>query len=966
MILSFTRPELLLLLPLAGAALWLSARVSYADLPGYRRALAWALRALLIAALVFALAGARWMRPTPGVEVVFVSDQSASVAPAERERALQVVREALPRRRAADVAALVACGREALVESESLTAAAGVRLQSTISGTHSNLAAGLRLALGLIPAEKAGRIVLLSDGNENLGQAGSEALVARANGVPIDVVPLQTQSHNDVVVRSLHLPAEARRGEPLAAQAAITATAPTRATLRVLVDGRPVSSRQVTLAAGSNLLREPVVLGETGFHRVELLLDAAGETCRANDLAAGFVRVRGRPRVLMVDQHPRSLEPLCRALRGQGIEVVSGGPPALPTNPADLEGYDALILRNVASYQMTYRQMSMIRSAVREGGLGLGMIGGEYSFGAGGYFDTPIEEALPVSMDLRKDRQYLASATIIVMDTSGSMGMAEDGVEKIQLAAEASCAVADLLLPYDALGLLVSDPSPTLVSPIAPLTQREAIKAKMRSLQAGGGGICVRPSLAAARVELARVKSPVRHIILLADGSDCDDQQGAVDLVRQMAAERITTTAIAFGDGPHVPFLRDVVKAGGGHFYLTARGRDLKGIFTREIMTMEKAAVIEERFLPRVKDASPVLSGLPALPPLLGYVAASIKPRATEPLETHKQDPLFAHWQYGLGRAFAFTSDACPHWAVEWVAWPGFARFWAQAVRWVLRQLPAGDLHPEVELRGDRAHVRVLALREEKTRLDGLEVRASLRRPDDEVVATALPQTGPGCYEGDLPVDQVGSYVCSLTARGPDGYGSRQVCGFAIPYPPDLADTSANELLLRELAESTGGKVLQRPEEAFRRPSRVPRTPVDITALLLWLAALLLPLDVAARRLAMRREDFLKVWVFVLGVLGRVRPPPREAAPERETVNALLARKREVRGRPGASVAPAVLPPSPPSEAPPAAPETPPASPRAPEAPPAAPPAQPSAPAGEEGDTASRLLQRKRQLRERR
>lgn len=904
MILSFARPELLLVLPAVLALLWLSARVSYADLSGWRRPVAWALRGLLVAALVAALAGARWMKAAPGVQVVFIADQSASIAAAERLRALRVIREALAHRRAHDGAALVVCGHEALVESEQLATPGDVQVRSTLSDTHTNLAAALRLALGLVPAERGGRIVLLSDGNENLGDAGSEALVARSNGVTVDVVPLQTESRSDVVVRDLLLPAEARRREPLAAQVSVSANRPTGATLRVLVNDQPVSSRAVTLAAGNNLLKLPLALAEPGFHKIEIVLEAPGETCRANDVATAFVRVRGQPRVLLVDRDPANVAPLRQALAGQDIELVVGGPTSLPLCATDLEQYDALILSDIPAYQMTHRQMCLIRSMVRDQGLGLGMIGGEYSFGPGGYFDSPVEEALPVKMDLRKDRQYAASSTIIVMDTSGSMAMTEDGVEKIQLAAEASCAVAQLLNPYDALGLLVSDPAPTLVCPIQRVSNRSAIEQKIRSVRAGGGGICVTPSLRAAHAELSRIKSPVRHVILLADGSDCDDQEGSVKLVQQMSAENITLSAVAFGDGPHVPFLKDVVAAGRGQFYLTSSGRDLKGIFTREVLTMEKAAVIEEPFVPRLRDSSPVLRGLPAMPPLLGYVAATIKPRATQPLLTHKADPLFAHWQYGLGRAFAFTSDAGPHWAVRWMAWEGFPKFWAQTVRWVLRELSPGDLHPEIMLRGDQAHLRVLAVQNE-TRLNGLEVRALLRAPDDETTAVVLPQTGPGRYEGDVPVDQIGAYLCTLTAAGPRGYSSRQVSGFAIPYPPDLADTTANRALLTSLARTTGGRELQRPGDAFRPPARVPRTPVDITGWLLWLAALLLPLDVAARRLALRREDIEMTWAWVRARLVVLRPQRAPAAvPAQATMDALLSRKEEVRERTARAAAP--------------------------------------------------------------
>ncbi|MCJ7821957.1 MAG: VWA domain-containing protein, partial [Armatimonadetes bacterium] len=186
---SFSRPLYLLLLPLAAALLWYSARVSYADLSGARRWVAYTLRSLLVLALIFALAGAQLVKRSKEMVVVFALDSSYSISPDERTRALDLIRESLKHRRSSDRGALVVFGREAVVESESLTTPAGVNVVSRPSPTHTDIAAGLRLALGLVPPEAAGKVVLLTDGNENVGSAAQEILLAQANGVPVDVVP---------------------------------------------------------------------------------------------------------------------------------------------------------------------------------------------------------------------------------------------------------------------------------------------------------------------------------------------------------------------------------------------------------------------------------------------------------------------------------------------------------------------------------------------------------------------------------------------------------------------------------------------------------------------------------------------------------------------------------------------------------------------------------------------------------
>jgi uncharacterized membrane protein len=704
--LSFSRPLYLLLAPAAGVLFWHSARASYADLTGARRWVALALRGLLLLALIFALAGAQLVRQSKDLVVVFAVDGSLSVPAEERTKALDFVEDALAHRRSGDRGALVVFGREAAVESENVRRADNVRLTSRPSPTHTDIAAGVRLALGLLPPESAGKIVLFSDGNENTGAISQELLLAQADRVPVDVVPLATRAARDALIRDVSVPSEARLVEPFPVRVTVESTEPTQAVVTVLADDEPLETRTVTLAGGATALKIPVSLAEPGFHEIEVLLENPGDASSENNRGVSFVRIRGEPRVLVVDPDPGEAAALAKALDVQDIVVRVGGATALPTNVADLERYDAVFLSNYPAYKMNWRQMKMLQDGTRDLGVGLGMIGGEYSFGAGGYYDTPVEEALPVDMDLKKHRVLPASAVLMVMDTSGSMGAIEDGREKIALAAEAACAVVDLLQPYDSAGLIASDPRPTAVCPLRKVESKSSVKRDIRSVRAGGGGIACYPSLSAAYDVLQRDESSIRHIILLADGRDCDEQVGCVPLVSEMAKEKITVTAVAFGDGPHVPFLKDVAAAGGGGFYLTELARDLKQIFTRETLTIAKSALVEESFQARLADDTSVTGGVDwaSAPPLLGYVATSPKALARVPLVSHKDDPVLAHWQYGLGKSVAFTSDAKAHWAAHWLGWEGFTQFWGQAIRWSLRQLSSEVLYPQVRPEGDARH----------------------------------------------------------------------------------------------------------------------------------------------------------------------------------------------------------------------------------------------------------------------
>ena len=969
---AFSRPEYLALVPVVATALWLSARGSFAGLKGRRRVAAWGLRTVLMLSIIFALAGLQIVRPSREMVVVFALDGSHSVSPADRERALQFVKNALRSRPPRDRGMLVVFGKDAVVEKEALRRPSDVEGASTPSGDHTNIAGALRLSLGLLPAKSAGRVVLLSDGNENTGRADQEVLLARSRRVPVDVVPLSTRAAGDTVVRELVLPADARQGERIPVRVVVEAPQPREGMVTVLADGKPVLRQAATLAAGPTSLQLPIALSQPGFRKIDVLLETKGEELAQNNVATGFVRVSGEPRVLLVDSTPSDAAELGRALELQDIGLETGGPALLPTNPAELEQYDALLLSNVPAYNLDGHQMSMFRDATRDLGVGLGMIGGEYSFGAGGYYQTPVEEALPVSMDVTKHRALPSSAVVIVIDTSGSMGMIEDGVEKIQLAAEAASAVVDLLQPYDSIGVFAVDTNPTAVCRLRRVGSKGGVKTDIRSLRAGGGGIYVYTGLSAAYSALKTNNASIRHIILLADGNDSEQQEGCLGLVQAMVGEKITTTAISLGQGVDVPFLQQVAKHGRGQFYVAQRTRDLKKIFTREALTVAKSVLVEEQFRARPRDRSAVIAGIgwPSAPPLLGYVATTPKGLADIPLVSHKDDPVLAHWQYGLGRSIAFTSDAKSHWAAPWMAWGQFPKFWGQVVRWCLRQQASGALHARIEPDGDQARITVEAVDDTDTLLNGLEVRVRVNTPDGGRDEALLAQTGPGRYEGAFETPRCGAYVAGISAKGPAGFEATRTAGYAVPYPPDFADTVANQALLKRICRQSGGRVLSGPEEVFLRPARPPQTSRDIWRFLLWLAAIVLPLDVAVRRLILAPEDVAAFVEPVRALLSRFATRSRPETPRARAMGRLLDRKatveserHEAQGEPGDLAQDTTgLPEARPEKLPP----TPRVEPRGetPSAPPRPAPTSPQSDSIQTETTTSRLLERKRKRRQ--
>ena len=956
----FTKPlYLLLLIPLVYYTYRLSKR-SLADLSRFRSYLALGLRAAILVMLVFALGGARMVRDVSQQCVVFVLDVSDSIPEAKRRAALDYVNAALKTMRAEQEVGVIVFAGDASVEFAPCNINRIDKLYSVPTTSHTDISQALGLALASFPEQCGKKIVLVSDGNETMGKAIEQAMLAGSDNVSIDVVPVETKVPHEALLDKMICPSNVKVGEPFDLKVVAISKEPAAARIRILRNGEPVGVKTVDLPRGKSVLSFQQSIAKAGGYEFKAILQCDQDTRPENNIALANTKVHGKPKVLYVEGEQSQARYLAGALRRKDIEVDVRDRSGVPKTMAQLQGYDMVVLSDVPAWNLAPEQMAMIKSGVKDLGIGFTMIGGENSFGAGGYYDTPIEEALPVDMSVTKTKILPSLSVVIVMDKSGSMGAREGGVEKIRLANNAAAAVVKLLQPIDKVAVVVCHSWPVTAVKLQPAANKGPIYKEISTIRAEGGGIAVFPSMKSAYDMISASRTRQKHIILLADGSDCDDQEGCVPLAKKMARERITVTAVAIGGGPHVTFLKHVAAAGRGDFYLAQRARDLKAIFTKDVMTVSKGLIVEEPFVPRMDTTSPELSGIDAasVPPLLGYVAASAKPTARVLAASHKNDPILVTWQYGLGKSAAFTPDCKARWSARWLTWPGYAKFWAQLLRSTMRRSPPKDFQTAVDVSGGTGRIVVDAVDDKGRFLNFLNFAGSVVGPDMKARPIRIEQTGPGRYEASFDARTVGSYVVNISRRDQET-SAPEVNVVNIPYPPEYKDTAPNTLLLKRLASETSGAFSPRASEVFRGNFRHSMAYTDLWRLLALLAVLVLPLDVAVRRLSISPRQVAEAYHTVR---DRVRAgiesarTARAARPTVETVSTLLDGKKR---RAGSLQQEPTQPPRVGMDTPkPAAPEPDPVTAKSAEKP------EPHREPASEGGITSRLLEAKKRARE--
>ena len=903
------------------------------------------LRLLILALLILSLAGAQLVRAVDDLAVVFLVDASDSMSRESVAAAEAFVREAVGAMGPDDRAGVILFGANALVEQPLRRFESADNLPPFASQPgrlHTDLAEALRLSLALLPGDAARRVVVLSDGAATTGDTAEAARLAAASGVSIDTVYLpRPAAPNEVIVRDVAAPARVGQGETFRLEIAAESTTATPATLRVLGDGVVVYEEEVQLQPGGNNFVVRLTAAAPGFarYRVQLSPPAAADTFPQNNELAAFTEITGQPRVLIVAADPSvgaGLRPaptandepafdeaaqLAAALAASGLTVERVAPAALPPTPGDLADYAGVMLVNVNARDLSPRQMAALQSYVRDLGGGLTAVGGPDSFGMGGYFDTPLEEALPVNMQIEDEERFPSVSLVLVIDRSGSMSAEEGGVTKIQLAAEGAVRALQLLNQNDEMTLITVDEAPdAIIGPVTAANRDEAIE-QMRRLGAGGGGIFVYNGLQAAAEVLDSSTNEVRHIIVLADGSDAEQKEGVPELIGELTAQGVTVSMVSIGRGPDTPWLQQMAELGNGRFHVTDQAANLPQIFTQETAAIQRSYLVEERFFPAQVSSSPILAGIRETPALYGYVATSPKATALVVLETPQTDPLLAQWQYGLGRSLAWTSDATGRWAQEWVRWGGFATFWNQAARWTFGGQQAGGLAAAVRLDGERARLTVDAQDESGAFRNDLALTANVVGATGETETLTLRPVAPGRYEATFTPQTEGAYFIGVgttadgrppTADGEDASSSsgqpsavgglQTTAGWVLGYSPEYADLTGNPALLASLAAQTGGRALDTAEGSGPGPAAVFAHDLEAApaAQPIWpwltlLATLLLPLDVAARRLTLTRQDWARVWGRITNYELRIRN--EEAEPERGERLAQLLRAKEKKGQ---------------------------------------------------------------------
>jgi Mg-chelatase subunit ChlD len=775
-----------------------------------------------------------------------------------------------------------------------------------MDGDGTDPAAAIQLGLATMGQNTMRRMLLLWDGNATVGTAGGQGdqgaldqaiAAAAAQHVPIDVMPLHYRIQHEVTMERLAAPPWKSPDEAFSLEVVLKSTnpGPVVGNLSVRLGDQPMDmdaapglqpTRRVVLQPGVNVERVAVApLKNPGAHVFHALWEPQSTTTKgpnpdpaavtpptdtllANNSADAFTFVKGRGRVLVIDGTSNGAgQALQDALKREHIELDVRTVEGFPSDLLSLQNFDAVILQNVplGLGGLNGDQDQLLASYVRDLGGGLVMVGGDQAFGAGGWQGSKTEKVLPLNMDIPAKRELPKGALLLVLDHSGSMGEGVKGsnLNKQRIADESAVQAVKALSRLDYVGVISFDSMPTWVVPMGINANPDQTAQAIRDI-GPAGGTNIYPALEEAFRSMQGLSwntVGVKHILLLTDGqSNQGDFDGIASAIRQ---NKITLSTIGIGDDVDSALLQRLAILGGGSYYPVSNPNILPQIFIKEATIVRRTLIHTNDGGIPVREtesagSSQAVQGIGSFPQIKGLVLSSRKnnPLVHVPLVAGaNNDPLLAHWQVGLGRSLAFTSDGAAIWDPAWVGSSMYDKFWAQSVRLVARPAMGNDVEMHTSQSDGKTHLSVEAFNPDGTHRNFLSVSGVYVGPDMKPHEIRLGQTGPGVYQASLPSKQQGDYVMRLTYRGQDGKQGILLAGVAVNGSAEMRAPASSDFHVEEVAQRTGGRIIPPFDAAaadlFSRNGLVPA--VSLTPIWSQLIPLLLALvlvDVAARRIA--------------------------------------------------------------------------------------------------------------------
>lgn len=876
---TFENPGYLLLIPVVIILLLISMRFMLVQ--NKRAAIGTMIvRGVLAVLLILALGqmSVKWVGKN--VTTIFLVDVSDSVKE-QRNDTIRFVNEAVEQKGKRDYIGVIAFGKAPRVEQYVAQELAFSEFQTDVPKEATDLEEAVKIALAELPQESAKRIVLITDGNENEGDLRKTAANVVASGCDFQVLKLAENNASEVYVSDMHIPKEVGVGENFNINVEVESNVACTAMVS-LYSGRTLKGQQqVNLQKGTNNFVFRDTQTDEGLKTYRVTVDAVSDTVTVNNEFSSFTSIEVAQPLLIVEGEEGNAQELKGILDSMGKLYDVVAPSTVPNTMSDFMEYGGIIFVDVYADDLRDGFTEHLKDYVKNYGGAFVATGGKNSFALGNYRDTPIEEVLPVYMELQGENEVPVMAMQLVIDQSGSMSDGNGFITNLDLAKEAANAAVGNVRATDYIGVMSFDDNYDKVVPLQLATDKDTISQGIFSIGIDGG-TSIYPALLEATADVTACDAMVKHILLLTDGQDGMSNSDYDDLIEQINNAGITLSTVAVGTGCNTSLMEYLAESCNGRSYVTDINSDIPRIFAQEVFLSSNTYLVNEEFTPIITSNDVMIRDVATngLPNLLGYIATTPKERSIEVLQSPAGDPILSYWQYGLGKTVAWTSDVTGEWSANYSGWENTPLLWHNIIEYLTSDMTMDGTFTEVVQNGSRATIKYTT----ESFDANTKVTATVYEDSGDSYEVELDPLKPGEYEVEIPTNQTGIYTINVKQTNDGEIVSSTNTAAIMQYSMEYRFYPDNTLL-EEYVASVGGNFIEEAAEVFATQPEHVKSRWNLTTPLLVLAAFFFLADIALRRFHI---DWTKVFVFAGS------PKKKEKVAEKEPVQKKQTGEKEI------------------------------------------------------------------------
>ncbi|SHJ87595.1 VWA domain-containing protein [Paramaledivibacter caminithermalis] len=808
----------------------------------FKRKKLWVIsRILLILSLAGVLSGMTLELNSKNTTTIFLVDRSLSMKDSVDEIEIYIKNQ-LSNKKNRDKAAIISFAGDTMIDIPIQRVIDKVNLSSEPNPNFTNIEYAVDFALDYFPKDTNRRLVLITDGRENMGDVASILDRLEDNKINLYVYPLGSGVNQDVQLTSLDIPENIYQRGKIPVTLKLNSNVTSKGTFFLYSKDQQLLMKKLKVNPGENIFKFHIPLKSRKSIEIKGEINFDGDKNLRNNIANKIIEIDKQSKILIVG-YEEDIKIINSLVNSAGLDAVKYSPEEVPDNMNFISKFQGVFIVNVPHSRLTSNFENNLKKCVKELGTGLMIVGGENSFALGGYRNTVLEEILPVSCHMKGDKKKPNTGLILAIDCSGSMEDESHGIKKIEMAKEAAIRALEILESKDYLGILAFSDTLEWIVPFGPVDDKESIIHNIEKLSSKGGTLIL-PGLKKSIEELKHAPVKIKHLILLSDGQG--EKKGYEPYFQQMKENKITLSSVAVGSDADLEVLKKLSDNGKGRNYIAKSFETIPKIFAKETYLATKKYINNDEFQAIQVQDTDYFPRLP-LPSLKGYIGTGIKENASIILKTPLDDPLLAYWRYGLGKVIAWTSDLNGKWSHEWIKWRGFRDQWLGLINWCISNNFKEKMEVQLETNGGEVKVIGSVASPEQDEYMEIVVLQDSGNLRDEIL---MDQISLGKYSGKFYLAQAGDYLITVRLKNNDEIIDSLSKKIHLSYSIEYSINNGSGIKkIQSLANIAKGKVINKDDNVFQQPIIKNKSKTDLNFILLPLSLLLFIFDIALRKI---------------------------------------------------------------------------------------------------------------------